>query len=114
MYTKHRPYYGDRLRARARVYLQSGTKSAAHVRAKMSAPIESAQRAHSLTTADRCGRAVRGRSSKSRAAEARAKSAAGVQQTPVDGPVDDQLEVKKAAVSSPLSPKVTEQSASQP
>jgi hypothetical protein len=64
--------------------------------------------------ADRCRRAVRGRSSKSRAAEARAKSAAGVQLTPVDGPVDDQLEVEKAAVSSPPSPKATEQSASQP
>ena len=103
------------LRARAGIYLQSGTKSAAHVRAKMSAPMESARRAHSLTTADRCGRVVRGRSSKSRAAKARAKSAAaGVQQTPIDRPVDDQLEVRKAAVSNPLSPKVTEQSASQP
>ena len=65
VYTKHRPYYGDRLRARAGIYLHSGTKSAAHVRAKMSAPIENALRARSLTTADRCGRVVRGRSSKS-------------------------------------------------
>ena len=65
VYTKHRLYYGDRAHARAGVYLQSGIKSAAHVRAKVIAPIKSARRARSPTTADRCGRAVRGRSSKS-------------------------------------------------
>ena len=72
---------------------------------RFAASIKSARRARSLTTADRCGRVVRGRSSKSRAANARAKSAAGVQQPPVDGPVADQLEVKKTAVSVRRHPK---------
>ena len=75
---------------------------------------KSARRARSRPAADRCRRAVRGRSSKSRGAEPRAKSAAGVQLTPVDGPVDDHLEVEKVAVSGPLSPKAPEQCAGQP
>ena len=46
--------------------------------------------------------------------EARAKSAASIQLTVVDGPVDDHLEEEKVAVSVPPSPEAPGQGASQP
>ena len=90
VYTKHRPYYGDRARAHTGVYLQSSTKSAAHMRAKMRridqkrASGAFADRSRSLRT--RGARPLVEEPSRRGAREKRSRRPADA----VDGPVKDQ------------------------